>query len=302
MDNISIAKVCGLCAGCKLAINKAIEAKQNHKNVTIFKALTHNPTVTKKIKDMGIEIAYDLTSLTPETIVILRAHGEPPETYKFLNENKIPFIDCTCKNVKDIHEKVKQKFAQGHQILIIGKYGKNGSEMHPEVAGTIGWCNNEAILVEDEDDLNKLNDCRGKKIYLICQTTFNEKKAENLIDKIKEICKNQNIELLIENTICMAQKIINNSSSELAKNCDLMFVVGGKNSSNTKELFENIKKITTTIFLDDITHWQDEVKKINFPLNSSTKIGITAGASTLKEELNELKTLIEETLKIQHLT
>ncbi len=95
----------------------------------------------------------------------------------------------------------------------------------------------------------------------------------------------------------MAQKQINKFSAELANSCDLMIVVGGKNSSNSIELFNNLKKIKPTIFIENILDWESEIKNNNIILSKNTKIGLTAGASTLKSELDTLKDLIEKKFK-----
>lgn len=290
MENIFISKVCGLCAGCKFAIDTA-EAQAKQGKVALFKEIVHNKNANQKLINLGIRTIDDLQSVCPDECVILRAHGEPPETYEFLKSNNINFVDCTCKNVTKIHDLVKQFSDDGYKIAIIGKYGKHTGKMHPEIAGTIGWCK-DPILIEDEEDLKKIENLKNEKIYLVCQTTFNEAKADKLISNIQSICNQKNLELVINKSICGAQKAINISSVQLAKECDIMIVVGGKNSSNSIELFNNVKNYTNTIFIEDINDWFSELEKNNFKFNKNTKIGITAGASTLKEDLTRLKKLI----------
>ena len=292
MDNIQISKVCGLCAGCKNAIETA-EKQVQFSRVALFKEIVHNKNVNKKLTNLGIRTIEDLKDASKDECVILRAHGEPPESYDFITKNNLKFVDCTCPNVTKIHELVNEFSNNGYKIIIIGKYGKSNGKIHPEILGTIGWCKSEPILIEDEEDLQKINPAIGEKLYLVCQTTFNEAKADLLIQKIKSICKDQKAELIINKSICNAQKMINIFSSELAKECDVMIVVGGKNSSNSIELFNNIKNITNAIFIEDIFDWEKELNRNNIKISKDTKIGITAGASTLKEELVTLKNLIK---------
>lgn len=293
MEKIIISDVCGLCLGCKTAIDTAKEQSKT-KKVVLFKEIVHNKNANKSLEDLGIATINSLDEANKNEHIILRAHGEPPETYKFLKENQIEFSDCTCKNVTKIHEMVKEFSENNYTIIIIGKYGKTLGKMHPEIFGTIGWCKNEPILVEDEEDISKITTSNQNKFYLVCQTTFNEKKADELIAKITEICGENKFKLVVNKSICYAQKAINNSSVNLAKNCDIMIVVGGKNSSNSLELFNNVSPFTKAIFIEDINTWHDEIVRCGYNFNKDTVIGLTAGASTLKEEFVELKKLIEE--------
>ncbi len=181
MENINIAKICGLCAGCKRAINVAHEELKSGKDVTIFKEIVHNKNVNESLKTAGAKFANDLSELKNSKCVVIRAHGEPPETYKFLSDNKIEYKDCTCFNVEKIHKLVEEHANAGYKIIILGKWKK---ALHPEVLGTKGWAFGNDILIELEDDLDQLKKFNNQKFYLVCQTTFNLKKAEELILKI----------------------------------------------------------------------------------------------------------------------
>ncbi len=295
-SNISFSKVCGLCAGCKRAVNTAVESTKTHENVTLFKQIVHNKNVNDKLKELGIKIKDDINDISPDDFVIIRAHGEPPETYKILKSKNIQFIDCTCANVKKIHDIAKKESELGKTIILLGKYGKHTGIMHPEVVGILGNISSRPILIEDEEDLEKLTTSFDKNFALVCQTTFNNKLADKIIEKAKHITKTNGSTLNIYRTICIAQQNINKFSEELAKNSDIMIVVGGKNSSNSIELFENVRKITKSIFIEDITSWKTELEKNNITFNNSTRFGITAGASTMQDELIALKNLIEKTL------
>ena len=200
-------------------------------------------------------------------------------------------------NVKKIHDEVALHSKNGELVAIIGKYGKKSGVIHPEIAGTIGWCESTPILIEDEEDVKQFEKIFNTKIYLVCQTTFNMEKADKFIEQIEQITSDNNCKLVVNKSICMAQKQINVFSAELAKECDAMIVVGGKNSSNTTELFNNVKNITPSVFIEDINTWQDALIEANITLSKNTKIGLTAGASTMKSELEELKQMIENKIK-----
>lgn len=294
MENIEIAKICGLCAGCKRAINTTEEELNKGKKVTIFKEIVHNKNVNQSLISKGAVFAETLEDLKGAETVIIRAHGEPPETYDFLNANNISFKDCTCPRVEKIHEEVKRYVDDGYFIIILGKFHKS---LHPEVLGTLGYTNGRGILVENEDDFARIETLKNEKVYLVCQTTFNQKKADELIEIIEMILSKNNCHLVVNKSICDAQKLINLSSAELAKQVDTMIVVGGKNSSNSLELYKNMSTICPSIFIEDINEYKSELKSAGITISKNTKIGITAGASTNKDELEELKNLIINDLK-----
>lgn len=289
MENINISKICGLCAGCKNAINVSMEELQKRHSVTIFKEIVHNKNINQKLINAGALFANTLNELNQNSTIILRAHGEPPETYDYLNQNKIIFKDCTCPRVEKIHKQVAEFSQNGYSIILLGKHKKS---LHPEVLGTIGWSKTNCIIVEDEDDLSQLSNLKNQKIYLVCQTTFNEQKANELILKIESITKTNNCEIIINKSICDAQKLINTHSANLAKDSDVMIVVGGKNSSNSLELFKHMQTLCKSIFIEDINDYKSALKDAGINISKNTKIGITAGASTDMAELFALKNLI----------
>lgn len=290
MLNIQIAKVCGLCAGCKRAINATENEIKKGKKVTIFKEIVHNKNVNSYLSDIGANCEDDIDNLPTDNTIIIRAHGEPPKTYDFLQKNNLEYVDCTCPNVSKIHDDVKEYSSMGYKIIILGKYK---AKMHPEVLGTIGWAGSEVVLIEDDNDLEKLNEYKNDKFYLVCQTTFNMAKADALICQIEKILKDNSNSIIVNKSLCNAQRVINSSSVELAKNSDIMIVVGGANSSNSIELYNNVKNYCQSIFIEDINTYKEVLKANKIELNANYRVGITAGASTMKEELFSLKTLIE---------
>lgn len=286
MENIKISQVCGLCAGCHFAINTAIDEIKKGNSVTIFKEIVHNNNVNNHLTSLGAKFEDDINKLSNKDIVIIRAHGEPPQTYTLLQSKNISYKDCTCHNVTAIHNLVKEYSDKGYNIIIIGK------AKHPEVLGTIGWANT-TIVIENEDDISKLNDIKNSKIYLACQTTFNMAKADSLIEKISDLLQQNNCELIVNKSICSAQKIINEYSLKLAKESDIMIVVGGAKSSNSLELYNNVNTACPSIFIEDIHTYKQALYEKGLTITPSTKVGITAGASTMKSELFELKKMIE---------
>lgn len=290
MDQVEIAKICGLCAGCTNAIGTTLRLIDEGKDVVLFKEIVHNKNVNKMLKERGAEFCENLSDLKSEKTVLIRAHGEPKSTFEFLEKNNIDFADCTCIKVKQIHSAVEKFYNLGYRIILIGKYGKKSNVMHPEVFGTLGYCDNNAILIEDEDDLKKISRKNGEKYYLVCQTTFKSDAAEDLIEKIRR--KLQPCELVVNKSLCSFQNMILDSSRELAKTKDITIVVGGANSSNSYHLYSALAKDFKTIFIEDINSWQSELYRANIAYDKSSSFCLTAGASTQREELADLKNLI----------
>lgn len=274
-------KIYGTCAGANKAIETAYKLKKENtnKNIYIYKEILHNPYIIKELEKDNIKCIDDLKTLTKDDILIIRAHGEPKETYDYLEENNIEYYDATCTNVLKVHNIAIEKQKNGYKVIIVGK------KTHPEVIGTNGWINNEGIIIETKDDYKDLN--KNDKYFIVCQTTVSHKKLQELLNYMNE----NNISYEVENTICNAQKLIQTSSIALAEQMDIMFVIGGKESSNTKELYNLCNEITKTYYFSDIKDFFNFIKKEKYTLN--TKIGFTGGASTPKEQIKEYANLLE---------
>ncbi len=274
-------KVYGTCAGANKAIETAYKLKKENKdkNIYIYKEILHNPYIINELLKDGIKCIDDLSILNENDILIIRAHGEPKETYDYLDSHNIEYYDATCTNVLKVHNLAIEKQNNGYKIVIVGK------KTHPEVIGTNGWINNEGIIIENEDDNKNLNN--KDKYFIVCQTTVSHKKLQELLNYMNE----NNIDYEVENTICNAQKLIQTSSVTLAEQMDIMFVIGGKESSNTKELYNLCNEVTKTYYFSDIKDFFNFIKKEKYTLN--TKIGFTGGASTPKEQIKEYANLLE---------
>ena len=283
---IYIPNICGTCKGAQSAVDLAYKIyerekkKKDRKKIYILKEILHNNAIIKDLHTKGINCVENIDNLTNNDIIIIRAHGEPMSLYSELERRNIEYYDATCVNVKNIHKIVNKKYNEGFKIIIIGK--KN----HPEVIGTNGWCNNTAFIVENEEDINNIH-FTSEKIIIVSQTTISKEKFNTLAEIIKR--KFKNVTLL--DTICNAQKAIQDSSYELAHNMDIMFVIGGENSSNTEELFQRCKSVTESYKFSDINLFFDWCMKSN--INKNTKIGLTGGASTPKNEIIDYKNLLE---------
>jgi len=265
-------KIYGTCMGSARAIKLASEACSG--NTYMYKEILHNKDIIKSLEDKGIKYVNDIKDIPDGSTVILRAHGEGKDTYKYFENHNIRIVDTTCVKVIKIHEIINSK-NDTHTILIVGKKG------HAEAEGSLGWADN-GVLIENVSDINMLKDVKDN-ILIIAQTTINEELFKDVCNKVKEKYKDKNIEIV--NSICNAQEFIQSSSIEIAKKVKIMFVLGGQNSSNTKELYNKCNKYTKSFL---ISNKQDFLKLLStISVDKKTDVGFTAGASTPKEKVKE---------------
>lgn len=287
---VIIPKICGTCNGSNNAINlvhKAIKENRD-KKIVVYKEILHNKRVIDDLAKEGAICIDNIDDIDDSYVVVIRAHGEGKNTYDYLNNKKIKYVDATCPNVIRVHDIIIDRYNKGYSIIIIGKKISDKT-YHPEVEGSNGWCNNEAIIIDSIEDINNINSLNDN-VLIICQTTANEAKVEEYKNLIERKFSDKNIEFI--NTICNATKLIQKYSIEVAKKVDLMFIVGGKNSSNTNELYKKCEPYTECVKIST----QDELKEYlnNSNIKKETKIGLTGGASTPQYEINEFKDIIDE--------
>lgn len=275
----------GFCLGVEEAVNLAHEVAQNNKDKSIYilGMLVHNEQVIKELEENGIKTVSEedffqgKVKFTENDIVILRAHGSTKEIYGMLVEQKVNIYDAACIFVKRIRDILLKKMDEGYEILFIGD--KN----HPEVKGIISY-GKDIKVFESLDELKKSDIDKNQKYYFLTQTTFNKYIFNDIKNYIKENFKNADIGL----TICGATYERQIAVEKLAMNSDVLLIVGGKTSSNTKKLYQIAMKINPNSYLienkDDLNiEW----------LKGKEKIGITAGASTPERSIIEIEQKIK---------
>ncbi len=273
---IKVAGTAGFCFGVKRAVEETYAlSTRKDKKIFTYGPVIHNEQVVSDLEKNGVFIIEDLNSLDSDSLVIIRAHGVGKRVYEYLEKKGIEYVDLTCPFVKKIHNIVETSYKKGRNIVLIGK--KN----HPEVIGINGWCNDSAVILYEESEAEALELLGDKdNLAVVAQTTINKEKFYNYVKFLKNTCKN----IDIFDTICNATSERQAEAIELAKESDTMIVVGGKNSSNTNELFHRAKEIL------DSTYMIEDASQLDFSLVKGEKIAITAGASTpayiIKEVLN----------------
>ena len=291
MTKIEIDKESGFCFGVVTAINKAEEELAHGGTLYCLGDIVHNSREVERLKAMGlITINHEEFARLKNVKVLLRAHGEPPETYDIARRNNIDIIDATCPVVLRLQKRIKQAYTQEEepkkQIVI---YGKNG---HAEVLGLVGQTNGEAIVIEKLDEAAQLD--LSKNICLYSQTT----KSLDEFGQIVEYIKNHlSPEVTFEyfDTICrqVANRIPN--IRKFAASHDLIFFVSGKKSSNGKMLFAECLKVNSN------SHLIDSAEEIDTNLLAgATSIGICGATSTPKWLMEEISKSIQSKIESKH--
>lgn len=287
---IEIDENSGFCFGVVKAIEIAEKELEKDNTLYCLGDIVHNDAEVKRLENKGlITISnYEFKELK-NTKVLLRAHGEPPETYKIAEENNIELIDASCPIVLNLQKKIDKAYidfstVEG-QIVIFGKEG------HAEVIGLLGHTDNRGIVISEENDLDKID--FSKPINIFSQTTKSRSSYHNIIEKIKERMieerGNDEINFIINDSTCRAVSNRDVFLKEFAQKHDVIIFVSGRKSSNGKVLYEVCKKQNERSYFVSET---DELKKEWFNYNSS--VGICGATSTPTWLMKKVKIAIEK--------
>ena len=276
---VRLAKSAGFCFGVKRAVQTVYEQVEKGGKIYTYGPIIHNEEVVKDLEKKGvsvIESPEELKRITEGTVII-RSHGVAKEIYQIIEKQGLDCVDATCPFVKRIHTIVEKESGQGNKIVIIG------NENHPEVEGIKGWSQTPAVVIESEEEAEKFQAEDGKKICMVAQTTFNYNKFKELV----EIFQKKGYNVSVVNTICNATEERQTEAKEIAALVDVMIVIGGKHSSNTRKLYEICsKECEQTYFIQTLDDLHLELPK------AVRLIGITAGASTPNNIIEEVQNYV----------
>ncbi len=280
---IKLADSAGFCFGVQRAIDTVYEqikkAKENGEIIYTFGPIIHNEQVVYDLESKGVTVVNSLKEFDElkKGTVVIRSHGVSKAVYDSLESKGMKLIDATCPFVKKIHKTVFEKSNQGYEILIIG------NDTHPEVEGIKGWCFSKTTVINTEEEAKNFYTNTEAKLCIVSQTTFNYKKFNVLV----EILDKKLYDIIVVNTICNATNERQVEAREIARSVDTMIVIGGKTSSNTQKLYEICKEeCEKTYFIQTC----EDLKKMK--LLPSNLIGITAGASTPKNIIEEVQNYV----------
>lgn len=274
---IIVGKLAGFCGGVINSVMKTEKLLEEYSKMYCLGELVHNKQVVDKLVSKGLIIVDSLEEVPEREKVIVRAHGIAKGVYDLAKAKNITLFDLTCPNVLKIHDEACRLVDEGYFVVLTAQ------KDHPEAIGTISFCGNNSFILENEEQLvdliSVIKESKIGKVAVISQTTYSMAK----FDKLSKMLVNElvDIDVLVNNTICSATELRQKEASELSLNVDAMIIIGGKNSSNTKKLFEIASTNCSNSFIIETV---EDIK--NEDLSLFNKIGIMAGASTPKESID----------------
>ena len=274
---IRIAERAGFCYGVRLAIDKAKQAREEGKDVTTLGQLVHNQGIKADLAERGIRTA-DLADQVEGGTLVIRAHGVPRTEFEQVKQAEgLEVIDATCTWVLQSQKAAEELAAAGYTVCIIGH------EDHPEVKGVRSYAGEKHVVVDDMDRSTWERVPRTKKIGVLSQSTI----LPNKLEEFAAFCLRRCHDLRVVNTVCPVTLTRQDESVKLAHQVDAMVVVGGKNSSNTKELAVKCRGIQPeTVHVADADELMSEHTDW---LLGKARIGITGGTSTPEADLEEVR-------------
>ena len=277
---IKLAKFAGFCYGVKRAVEtvKKLKTENPERNICVLGELIHNSQVIEELNALGIQSLKE-EQKKGNGICVVRSHGESPEVFKKIEKAGFEVYDLTCPDVKKVQQQAIELAKEGYYVVIVGK------AEHPEVIAIKANAQQFSDKVIVASDINQLEPFAQKlkshkKIGVVVQTTQMLSTLNEIITYLTPLSK----ELKIANTICQSTSMRQSEAIELAKQSDLMIVVGSKKSANTTHLAEILRNTASTIHIET----DAELEAYNELIEKSQKISITAGASTPQNVIDKV--------------
>lgn len=273
----------GFCFGVVTAINKAEEELQKSGTLYCLGDIVHNSDEVERLRSKGlITITHEQMSRLHDVKVLLRAHGEPPETYELAKRNNIDIIDATCPVVLRLQRNIKSTYDSKPDTQIV-IYGKKG---HAEVLGLVGQTSGNAIVVEDTDQIDKIDFSRDIALY--SQTTKSLEGFADMTDTISRL-KSNDSDFKSYDTICRQVANRVEHLTEFAKKHDVVLFVAGAKSSNGKILYNNCYNVNRrTYLISNESHIKDEW------LKDAASIGVCGATSTPRWLMEKVRDRVAE--------
>ena len=276
---VVLAKSMGFCFGVRRAVDTVYEQIKQAEHIYTYGAIVNNEEVVEDLRRKGVSVIEDQEAFKKikRGTVVIRAHGVARAVYEQIEAQGLELIDATCPFVKRIHHIVEEESGAGRQIIVVG------SPLHPEVQGIVGWCRTPAIIIENAQEAETVSLPKDGVFCMVSQTTFNYKKFQDIV----EIFERKGYNVNIARTICNATEVRQKEAREIAASVDAMIVIGGRNSSNTRKLYEICsKECARTYFIQTLADLHLELPE------SVRLVGITAGASTPNNIIEEVQNYV----------
>jgi len=281
---IEKAKETGFCSGVRRALKLLDKAMEEHTELETLGLMVHNQQVIDSLSQRGVKAVKNIDEVNGNTVVI-PSHGVSPQVIEELKSRKFKIIDATCPIVRKAQMAAKELSERGFQVIVFG------DPAHSEVKGVLGWAGGNAIATLDSDLASK-SDKLSPRLGFVSQTTkipdhflkFLSDFAASRFPQIKELC--------FINTICDVTRRRQEEALELTKRVNLMIVVGGRNSANTRNLAEICSSTGVETY-----HIERAAEIEESWLESRHRIGVTTGTSTLDQITEEAVQKLEEIIR-----
>jgi 4-hydroxy-3-methylbut-2-enyl diphosphate reductase len=262
---VIIAKSAGFCMGVRRAMSKAfLTLKKESGQIYTYGPLIHNPQVVKLLSEKGVSSVADVSGTDRGTIVI-RAHGISPQERQQIRTTHLKIVDATCPKVMKIHAAAKKHHKQGYLVVVVG------DRDHPEVSGILGYTEGKGVVVANPEEVAGLPD--AERVLVVAQTTFSQEVFSGILESIARRYPRAEVEAV--DTLCDSTKRRQDEVRELSERVDAMVVVGGRDSGNTRRLYETALKSGVPSF-----QIEDETELDPSDFSRFKTVGLTAGAST----------------------
>jgi 4-hydroxy-3-methylbut-2-enyl diphosphate reductase len=268
---VLLARENGFCFGVKKAVELTEAAAESGKPVFNLGQVVHNPRISERLAARGVKVITDPAE-AESGIVVIRAHGVPPAVRAAIEEHGLECIDATCSLVLRAQRFTKQLADEGYKVVILG------TPEHPEVIGLVGFAGTEYTIVETKEEWERLP--KMKKAGVVSQSTQPPWAFKELVGHVAEISQ----ELKVFNTVCPVTIKRQNAATELAGQTDVIVVVGGRNSANTRELVNLARMQGKTAY-----HIEHSSELEPSWLTGMARVGLIGGCSTPMETLLEVK-------------
>ncbi len=286
---VVVAEHAGFCFGVTKAVETVYDQINAGKtgNIYTYGPIIHNETVVSDLEKKGVKVINGIEDLeiiastfsekAEKGTVVIRSHGVTRDVQAALEKTGFEIIDATCPFVKRIHKVVDTESSSGKRIIVVG------SANHPEVEGIVSYANGPVYVIESPEEAQNFSENKELEYTLVSQTTFNKKKFQETV----EIFKNNGYNINVVNTICNATDERQTEAEEIAAKADVMIVIGGASSSNSRKLYDICSKEC------DNTYFIQTLDDLHLDLHKDVKIvGITAGASTPKNIIEEVQNYV----------
>ena len=262
------ARDMGFCYGVRRAVDMMHEAAAEHGDIAALGSIVHNPLVGERLAERGIETVASLDAVGKRPVAIT-AHGVGPDVLAAIDRQGLEVIDTTCPIVTRAQQWARKLVEEGYAVIVYG------DPSHKEVRGILAWADGKAVAVQDERDIAALPDHLPSRVAVLVQTTHTEAHFASFVKHLFESRMDRISELRVVNTLCNATTSQQAAVEELAHEVDVMIVVGGRDSANTRHLAEICDELGTP------AHHIERAEELDPAwIDGAARVGLTAGAST----------------------